>query len=155
MPSITLKYDSTSKSFSATSIKGFLPGDGQMRVVSKQYEYLDGSLGKKQLGFHRIFQIKIYMTDGDDLDFIGNFLNSTTQLVGAYSYTGPGGTVSEVDVGVVDTHETFNSTWDRGAEVGRYVNLVLEEQNIRVGWPQGAGTGYGFDYGDSGYGDQL
>ena len=129
-----------------------MAGDGHIPVSTQRYEYLDGSIEKKSLGFRRLFTIDLgVLTDGDDLDFVGNFLNSESQFVSAFSYTGTGGTVSEVDIRVVDNHPTWESTWRDAAEVGRQIILSLEENTVRVGWPseQGYGYSYGADYGDN------
>ena len=149
--SITLKYGSTSRSFSELSAKGFLPGDGHKNIISRRFERLNGTITKKQLGFHRIFTLDLgVLTDGDDLDFIGLFLNSEAQYIGSYSYTGIGGTVDEADVRVVDMHPSWEASWENGAEVGRHIILTLEESTMRIGYPseQGYGYAYGHDYGD-------
>lgn len=99
MPSITLKYGTTSRTFnSARSIKGFIPTDGQVQFPDLKPVLLDGSRIKKQSAFRRCFTVDLgVLTDADDLSFIGNFLNSETQYLTHTYYGGFTGPVSEID----------------------------------------------------------
>jgi hypothetical protein len=154
MPSITLKYSSTSFTISnALSVKGFLPTDGHTVFPELYPIYLNGSKRSKKAGFRRLFTIDLgIITTAATLESIGLFLNSNEQYIGSYTYTGIGGTVTEVDVRVVDRHPEFESVWEGGVEIGRRVVLNMEEADLRVGWP--SATGYGASYG-SAYGTGL
>ena len=153
MPSITLKYDTSSRTFSkALSVKGFLPTDGMQFAEFSEYERLDGSLARRLLGFYRIFRINLgIITDPDELLFLGRYLTSNNQYIGSFTYAGTlGGSVTETDVGVVDNHADFTSAWEGGVEVGRQIFLELKEKSYRTDWPTNLGYGfsYGYDYGD-------
>jgi len=91
MPSIILSYGSgaaTSRTFSkALSVKGFKPGDAHEVYPRLRPEYVDGGVRKFQAGFRRIFIVDLgVVTDGDDLDFLGLFLNNEYQYL-TYTYT--------------------------------------------------------------------
>jgi hypothetical protein len=149
MPSITLEYGSssgTTQAFTALSVKGFLPMDHQVMFPDLRPVYLDGSVRKKQMGFRRIFTIDLgFITDVSVLNFLGLFLNNEHQYISSFQYAAYGGTVTETDVRVVDRHSEFESIWEGGVEIGRHIILVLEEADIRVGYP--TASGYGANYG--------
>lgn len=154
MPSITLKYGSTSRTFSrAVSVKGFLPTDGQVAHPDLSVEMADGTLARRVAGFRRVFRIDLGNCTTADLSFLGLFLNSTAQYIGSFTYTGIGGTITETDVGVVDRHDTYESEWVDGVRDGNHIYIELEESAPRVDWPQ-ATQGYGYQYGTS-YGTGL
>jgi len=147
VPTITLKYGSggaNSRDFNAISVKGFVATDGHNPFPGVRLVYLNGGLGKIQIGFRRVFQIILAgVTDPDDLVFLGLFLNNEEQYV---SYTYNSGLTVETDVQVVDSHEDgFESVWEHNVEIGRTLNLVLEEATVRSTYPIQSGYGFSSD----------
>ncbi len=153
MPSVTLTYGSTSRTFSnALSVKGFRQLDGLVQNLYQRIPLLNGSIRKKLVGFVRQFVIDLgVVTNIDDLAFLGEFLTDTDQSI---SYTYYEGAIVETSVDVVDSHVEYQSVWIDGVEAGRRMVLTLVEATPRSLYPAPSGEGFGYKFG-SRFGTRL
>lgn len=139
MPSIALKYTEAGVDYSRTfsrvlAVKGFKPGDHHIVFPKLRPQFLDGRVRKKEAGFSRIITVDFgAVTDGDDLTYLGKFLNAEFQYV-TYTYDA----TTETDLRVVDLNgEEFQSNWQDGIEIGRMIVLDMQEAAIRQSYPTG------------------
>ena len=146
MPTVTLQYNDSgtdyTRDYDAISLRGFDDPD-EFRIVMVQHEHLDGSITEDIQGFVRIATVDFgVLQDREDKQFLSRFLLSDERVI-TYDTTNISVVLSEP--------QRFVNEWMGEVRDGQRYVLRLEAKTIETIF----GSGYGFDYGEPGYGEHL
>ena len=139
---VTFRYDEETRDYDAISIRGFDDPD-EFRIVMVQHQYIDGSITEQIQGFVRKATVDLgVLQDRDDKIFLSNFILSEGRVI----------TYGTINISVVlSDPQRFLNEWVNETVVGQRYVFRLEGKTVETVF----GSGYGFDYGEPGYGQHL